>query len=86
VSEQPRQIYVAILEGTSDAWRRVDAVAEGVDGYRIVSKNDRPGERWEYTTGQVVRCRSMTLPTGERVLVATQRVGGPPMAKPDVTE
>jgi hypothetical protein len=88
VSERLRQIYVAILEGGPDAWRRVDAVSLDEDAYRIVSENDRPAERWEYTTGQVVRCRPMTLPGPgrERVLVATQRVGGHDTARPDVAE
>lgn len=69
-----RQIYVALLGQGNDRWRQVEAVPEGEDAYRIVSKNDNPEERWEYGTGERVRCRTTTLPTGERVLVATQRL------------
>jgi len=69
-----RDIYVALLDKGNDAWRRVEAVYEGEDSYRIISENDDAAERWEYTTGDRVRCRSTTLPSGERVLVATERL------------
>jgi len=69
-----RRIYVALLGRGNDSWRQVEAVSEGEDAYRIVSKNDRPEERWEYRTGERVRCRVASLPGGERVLVATQRL------------
>ena len=69
-----RDIYVALLDKGNDAWRRVEAVYEGEDSYRIISENEDAEERWEYTTGDCVRCRSMTLPSGERVLVATERL------------
>jgi len=69
-----RDIYVALLDKGNDAWRRVEAVYEGEDSYRIISENKDTQERWEYTTGECVRCRSTTLPSGERVLVATERV------------
>jgi hypothetical protein len=69
-----RRIYVALLGQGNDSWRQVEAVSEGEDAYRIVSKNDRPEERWEYGTGERVRCRATILPGGERVLVATQRL------------
>ncbi|HET6430483.1 MAG TPA: hypothetical protein VFJ30_18880 [Phycisphaerae bacterium] len=72
--QRVRDIYVALLDKGDDAWRRVEAVYEGEDSYRIVSENADAKERWEYTTGESVRCRSMTLPTGERVLVATERL------------
>jgi hypothetical protein len=69
-----RDIYVALLDKGNDAWRRVEAVHEGEDSYRIISENADAKERWEYTTGECVRCRSTTLPSGERVLVATERL------------
>ncbi len=69
-----RHIYVALLGQGNDSWRQVEAVSEGENAYRIVSRNDCPEERWEYGTGERVRCRTTTLPTGERVLVATQRL------------
>lgn len=66
--------YVALLDKGDDAWRRVKAVYEGEDSYRIISENRDAGERWEYATGDMVRCRSTTLPSGKRVLVATERL------------
>ena len=71
--QHTREIYVALLDKGDDAWRRVEAVYEGEDSYRITSEN-MDVERWEYTTGDIVRCRSTTLPSGERVLVATERL------------
>lgn len=62
------------MNGGHDHWRQVEAVSEGNDAYRIISNNDKPDERWEYGTGESVRCRSTTLPTGEHVLVATERL------------
>ena len=73
-----RQIYVAVLDRGNDAWQRVDAISEGGDIYRIASVNSEPEERWEYVTDDLVRCRTMILPDGERVLVATQRVDTAP--------
>jgi hypothetical protein len=70
-----RHIYVALLgPGREERWTQVEAVSEGEDAYRIVSRNNRPEERWEYRTGERVRCRTAALPSGERVLVATERL------------
>ena len=69
-----RHIYVALLGQGNDSWRQVEAVSEGDDAYRIVSENDRPEERWEYGTGERVRCRAATLLSGEHVLVATEHL------------
>ena len=69
-----RRIYVALLDKGNDVWKSVDAIHEGDDAYRIISQNTHPQERWEYTTGERVRCRATTLPSGERVLVATERL------------
>ena len=69
-----RHVYVALLGQGNDKWRQVEAVSEGEDAYRIVSRNDHPEEQWEYGTGEKVRCRTAILPGGERVLVATERL------------
>ncbi len=69
-----RHIYVALLGGGVESWRKVEAVYEGGDAYRILSTNDHSEERWEYGAGESVRCRSTTLRSGERVLVATERL------------
>lgn len=69
-----RHIYVALKGHGPDHWRKVEAEVEGEDTYRITSVNEAPDEQWEYETGTVVRCRAATLPSGERVLVATERL------------
>lgn len=69
-----RHIYVALMDQTGEKWQRVEAVSEGDDVYRITSTPENPDERWEYGAGTVVRCRATTLPSGERVLVATERL------------
>jgi len=76
-----RDIYVALLGRGNDAWRRVEDIFEGEDSYRITSEKKDPDERWEYTTGERVRCRATILPSGERVLVATERLN--PRDPPD---
>lgn len=83
-----RHIYVALPDQGPDRWRRVEAVPEGEDAYRIISTNDRPGERWEYDTGAIVRCRAATLASGERVLVATERLSShqPPRPSEDAED
>lgn len=63
-----------MLEAGPEVWRAVDAEAKGGDIYQVVSVNDEPRVKWEYETGELARCRSTTLPSGEGVLVATQRV------------
>lgn len=68
------RIYVALMGKGNDAWKAVDAIHEGGDVYRITSENPNPQERWEYATGEWVRCRSTTRSNGERVLVATERL------------
>lgn len=69
-----RHIYVALMDQTGEKWQRVEAVSEDDDVYRITSTPENPDERWEYGAGTVVRCRATTLPSGERVLVATERL------------
>jgi hypothetical protein len=77
-----RHIYVALLDQGNDSWRQVEAVSEGEDAYRIVSKNDRPEERWEYGTGERVRLSRPNVwsPEGRVVHPARDdRVWGNPM-------
>lgn len=62
------------MDQGGEKWRQVEAVSEGEDAYRITSINDNVHERWEFDTGTVVRCRTATLPGGERVLVAAERL------------
>jgi len=65
-----RTIYVALLDEGTDVWRPVEA-EELHDGiFRIVSRNSKPDdERWEFSSGSVVRCERRQLSEGA-VLVA----------------
>jgi hypothetical protein len=55
-------IYVYLLDEGVDCWRPIDAVKRGDNLYEIVSKNPDPeDEKWEFSTGDVVRCVLKTL-------------------------
>jgi hypothetical protein len=65
------EIYVPLLDEGTPVWRPVVASHEGGDCYRILSTNDSPDdERWEFRTGEVVRCTLRTLSDGPPCLVA----------------
>jgi hypothetical protein len=44
------------------------------DVYRITGRRADDAETWEFSTGDVVRCREQRFATGERGLVAYERV------------
>jgi hypothetical protein len=55
-------IYICLLEEGTDSWRPVQAVPIENDTYRIISENPDPeDERWQFTTGDLVRCIHKTL-------------------------
>jgi len=69
------QIYVYLPDEAVDVWRPVDAEPVDEQAYRIVSTNPEPeDERWEFSTGEVVRCVLKVFSGGERGLVAVERV------------
>jgi hypothetical protein len=71
------QIYVALLDEDVDTWRPVEARHEGDDHYRIISKNEDPeDERWEFQSGDLVRCKSRVFSGGSSGLVAFANVTG----------
>jgi len=68
-------IYIPLLDEAVDVWRPVEALHEEDDVYTIVSTNPYPeDEHWQFTTGQSVRCRQMTLEDGKTGLVAHEEV------------
>ena len=70
------QIYVYLPDEAVDVWRPVEAERVDEDSYRIVSENPDPDdERWEFSTGEIVRCVPKVFSGGERGLVAVERVG-----------
>lgn len=73
--ENTAEIFVTLLEENVSVYRPVKAVALGDDIYKIVSEAPKPDEeRWEYTTGDVVRCRVHRFEGGETGLLAVERV------------
>ena len=65
-------IHVYLFDEGVDVWRPVEAERLGGDLYRITSEVQYE-ERWEFTTGEIVRCISKVLSGGE-CLVAVARV------------
>ena len=69
------QIYVYLPDEAVDVWRPVKAEHVGESTYRIASENSDPDiERWEFSTGEIVRCVPRILSDGKHGLVAVERV------------
>jgi len=72
------QIYVALLDEGTDVWRPVQAIPVSRDIYTIVSEHtDSAVERWQFQTGDVVRCEVKTFSGGSSGLVAVEKVNVP---------
>ncbi len=68
-------IYVYLLEEGVDCWRPIDAIKRGDNLYEIVSENPDPeDEKWEFSTGDLVRCREQLFCGGRKHLVPFERV------------
>ncbi len=75
--ENLAQIYVALLGEGVDVWRPVQAIHERGDLYRIISPNpDAEDERWQFSSGDVVRCERRAFSSGGEGLVAYAKAGG----------
>jgi hypothetical protein len=69
------RIYVKLLNEVVDVWRPVDASWWREDVYQILSENHCPeGEAWEFSLGDLVRCRQRTFSGGATGLVAFERI------------
>ena len=69
-------IYVYLPDEAVDVWRPVEAERVDEALYRIISENPDPeDERWEFATGEIVRCVPKVFSDGEGHLVAVERVG-----------
>ena len=67
-------IYISLRDEGTDVWRAVSAERVHGDVYRITDIRSDDTETWEFTTGDVVRCRERRFATGEKGLVAYKRV------------
>ena len=67
-------IYIFLPDEAVDVWRPVEATHLGGDRYRIMSVNlDADTERWQFDSGDIVRCERRELSDGEE-LVACERI------------
>jgi len=67
-------IYVALLERDPAAWVPVHAARRADGTFQIVSRNDDwESERWEFSSGSLVRCELRQL-AGDMRLVAVEGV------------
>ena len=70
------QIHVALLNEGTNVWRPVEAVHVRNDIYRITSSNLNPeDERWQFTSGDVVRCQRHTFADGTKGMIAFENAG-----------
>jgi hypothetical protein len=67
-------IYVYLVDEGTDVWRPVSADHIGDDLYRITGTPPNDTETWEFIAGETVRCREKGFASGERRLVAYERV------------
>ena len=77
-----------LLDEGTDVWRPVQARSLGHGRFRIVSENRNPeDEKWQFTSGDVVRCEMEDLMDGTASaanLVAVEKVETRGTAEPAV--
>jgi hypothetical protein len=67
--EKLTTIYMYLLDEGTEVWRPVGAKHLGGDRYQVISKNPDPDdEKWEFSTGDVVRCKVRPLSGGEKLV------------------
>lgn len=67
-------IYISLRDEGTDVWRPVSAERVHDEVYRITGTRADDTETWEFSTGDVVRCREQCFATGARGLVAYEEV------------
>ena len=74
--KEPIRIYVALLDEGTGVWRPVEAIHVRDDLYQITSQNLNPkNERWQFSSGDVVRCQSSVFGDGSKGTVAYEVAG-----------
>jgi hypothetical protein len=64
---------MALLDEGTTCWRPVSAAHLRDDIYRIVEQPSG-GEHWEFSSGEVVRCRQHTFADGQTGLVCYEKI------------
>ena len=68
-------VYISVKRGQTSNWKPVKAVRRRDDVYEIVGRNAASAqETWQFTTGDLVRCKPYELTDGDMVLVAWEKV------------
>jgi hypothetical protein len=70
---EKRTIYVELREEGTPCWRPVETVHLGSELYRIVGEKP-DGEDWEFSAGDVVKCKMKKFQTGGPDLVAYEKM------------
>ena len=69
------QIYVLLLNESTEIWRPVEALKLGKNFYQIISPNPEPDvEKWQFNKGEKVLCSQKTFSDGKSGLVATKKL------------
>lgn len=68
-------IFVLVLNEPSTMWKPVEALEMSADTYQIISENPDPQEqKWQFVTGDIVRCKTHTFINGSQGMVAVERL------------
>ena len=75
ITSNNSEIYVYLEDEGVDVWRPVQALRLENDHYQIVSENPYPeDERWQFSTGDIVRCKKQTFADGKTALAAVEKI------------
>ena len=62
---ETQEIHVYLLDEGTGVWRPVQGEPLGQGAFRIMSENPDPeDEKWQFATGEVVRCETKELMHG----------------------
>ena len=69
------EVYVYLLGEGTDVWRPVQAEKLSDKLFRIVSQNTDPeDEKWQFSTGDIVKCEERILSNSKKCLVTVERI------------
>jgi hypothetical protein len=67
-------IHIYLLDEAVDVWRPTQAKLIRDDIYQITGSPPDDTEKWQFATGDIVRCRRQSFHDGEAGLVAYEKV------------
>lgn len=74
-AETRHTIFVLLVNEPSMMWKPVEALVMGDDTYQILSENPDPeGQKWQFRTGDIVRCEAHTFMNGSQGMIAVEKV------------